>query len=769
MATNVFEPEVLTMLRSSFRNLIEAIDLDMILDMEECSLDYRLWPENQLLDSCRYDMDSESKRALDTVVKELLSSRRVVQTLLSYALDPPPPKCSPQDNRVKKYPKLSVQILVSLTCVLKVLAQDEDLLAGFFARLLGKGATESVSEGASSSSAVGNGTTGSDDDEYNSSESSDVSPKKEWTKQDATILSETKQAMLTHSPHASSWFFDEERSNHFNKILEALLEYQKGVHVVTFVRKYAFSRIVEDVDEQYPTLLHALVRGIHLHSVTELLLKMLSNGIPLRLFCYSYAGMEAYEDEREASNLDEDSIWSRAYLRFPFEEEEQQQQTQREENDTWSVDSDVVVTEENEEDDDQQHPNHPSKREQTLEWLFQSDHCIRLVRILLHRLYSALLQDWPKELEETSSHYSSTMEPGNAVEVVRSVSRVLSRLAIVSLRLTDEMESSQQLSAQPMPLSPTTFMEGRQSASARDKTQPPHKLEPEAHVIIDHMLHMLYKAYDRLFMDGNISDSELQKDAIARHSHFLAGVHFLFGAATKVLAAFLDIRVELNNWGELPSLVAVLLKYVDFGVTLLHVTPKQHLMYFGALDENRHSIQEVGTAASSSLLGLHRLQLVKFFTALVGVPHIDVQTALVQNEVLAPIIQLVFDYPNHNVLHSQIERLVVAIIRGNTDYELRQHLLDVLVPRIYQVAVDRMQGKVAPWVSYMGHVKRLAEELIAASAIQPSLCQMLKKNSWWSSFMMVNRKMSGMEDPLHHEEGKEEDEKDRMRKEKDQA
>jgi len=71
MATNVFEPEVLAMLRSSFRNLIEAIDLDMILDMEECSLDYRLWPENQLLDSCRYDMDSESKRALDTVVKEL--------------------------------------------------------------------------------------------------------------------------------------------------------------------------------------------------------------------------------------------------------------------------------------------------------------------------------------------------------------------------------------------------------------------------------------------------------------------------------------------------------------------------------------------------------------------------------------------------------------------------------------------------------------------------------------------------------------------------
>jgi hypothetical protein len=88
---------------------------------------------------------------------------------------------------------------------------------------------------------------------------------------------------------------------------------------------------------------------------------------------------------------------------------------------------------------------------------------------------------------------------------------------------------------------------------------------------------------------------------------------------------------------------------------------------------------------------------------------------------------------------------------------------------LYLVAVDRMQGKVAPWVSYMGHVKRLAEELIAASAIQPSLCQMLKKNSWWSSFMMVNRKMSGMEDPLHHEEGKEEEEKDRMRKEKDQA
>jgi hypothetical protein len=578
-----------------------------------------------------------------------LSSRRVVQTLLSYALDPPPPKCSPQDNRVKKYPKLSVQILVSLTCVLKVLAQDEDLLAGFFARLLGKGATESVSEGASSSSAVGNGTTGSDDDEYNSSESSDVSPKKEWTKQDATILSETKQAMMTHSPHASSWFFDEERSNHFDKILEALLEYQKGVHVVTFVRKYAFSRIVEDVDEQYPTLLHALVRGIHLHSVTELLLKMLSNGIPLRLFCYSYAGMEAYEDEREASNLDEDSIWSRAYLRFPFEEEEQQQ-TQREENDTWSVDSDVVGTEENEEDDDQQHPNHPSKREQTLEWLFQSDHCIRLVRILLHRLYSALLQDWPKELEETSSHYySNTMEPGNAVEVVRSVSRVLSRLAIVSLRLTDEMESSQQLSAQPMPLSPTTFMEGRQSA--RDKTQPPHKLEPEAHVIIDHMLHMLYKAYDRLFMDGNISDSELQKDAIARHSHFLAGVHFLFGAATKVLAAFLDIRVELNNWGELPSLLAVLLKYVDFGVTLLHVTPKQHLMYFGVLDENRHCIKEVGTCASSSslLLGLHRLQLVKFFTALVGVPHIDVQTALVQNGRFSLSLTYIYIYSDMDI------------------------------------------------------------------------------------------------------------------------
>lgn len=53
-------------------------------------------------------------------------------------------------------------------------------------------------------------------------------------------------------------------------------------------------------------------------------------------------------------------------------------------------------------------------------------------------------------------------------------------------------------------------------------------------------------------------------------------------------------------------------------------------------------------------------------------------------EVIAPIIRLLFDYPNHNVLHSEIERLVVVIIRGNTDFELRQHLLDVLVPQIYQ-------------------------------------------------------------------------------------
>lgn len=54
------------------------------------------------------------------------------------------------------------------------------------------------------------------------------------------------------------------------------------------------------------------------------------------------------------------------------------------------------------------------------------------------------------------------------------------------------------------------------------------------------------------------------------------------------------------------------------------------------------------------------------------------------------------------------------------------------------VAVDRMEGKIAPWLSYMGHVKRLAEELISASATQPSLCQMLKRNSWWTSFMKVN-------------------------------
>ncbi|GJD08716.1 hypothetical protein Gasu2_30040 [Galdieria sulphuraria] len=706
MTANVFENEVLTMLRSSFRNLIEAIDLDMILDMEECSLDFRLWPENELLETSRYDMDNENKVRL--------SSRRVVQTLLTYALDPPPPKCSPQDNRVKKYPKLSVQILVSVPSVLKVLAEDEDLMASFFARLLGGGVPENSSPEAASYSSVGNGT-GSDEECYVSSESSDVSPKLR-EKKDGTnekLVSQTKHALTLSSP---PWL-DDERSNHFNKILEALLEYQKGTALLTFVRNYAFSRLpyCEDMDEP-TTLLHALVRGIHLRSITELLLKMLSTGISLRLFSYSYAGVEAYEDEREASNLDEESTWSRAYLRFPFEEEVEPEAT------TYSVDSDV------EEEESQVlqvgSTNPSSKREQTLEWLFQSDNCIRLVRILLHRFI------------ENSTNVT---EPGNAVEVLRAISRVLSRLAIVNLRLTDEMDSSQEVvilhdkskgdlssasSSQPMDGKPLSSLE---------KKQDYRKLEPEAHVIVDHMLHMLYKAYDRLFMEW---DSSKRMEFIARHSQFLAGVHFLFGAATKVLAAFLDIRLELNNWGELPPLISVLLKYVEFAVNMLQIAPQQPLLYLGSLSENR--ITTSWDRPSSSWLGLHRLQLVKFFTALVGVPHIDVQSALVQAEVIAPIIQLLFDYPNHNVLHSEIERLVIAIIRGNTDYELRQNLLDVLVPKIYQVAVDRREGKIAPWLSYMGHVKRLAEELISASATQPSLCQMLKRNSWWSTFMTVN-------------------------------
>lgn len=542
-----------------------------------------------------------------------LSSRRVVQTLLSYALDPPPPKCSPQDNRVKKYPKLSVQILVSLTSVLKVLAEDEDLLASFFARLVGGGGTlENVSSGAASSQ--GNGT-GSDEEDYVSSESSDFSPKlrekKDWSKEYETMVAHTRHSLSLSN---CTWL-DEERSSHFDKILEALLEYQQGIHVLTFVRNYAFSKLpyCEDIDEQYPTLLHALVRGIHLHSTTELLLKLLSTGIPLRLFSYSYAGMEAYEDEREASNLDEDSTWSRAYLRFPFEEE-------LEHETTYSVDSDIEGME-------QGSSTHISKREQTLHWLYQNDNCIRLVRILLYRLYSALLQEWPLTQEDNNNTIENAIqsrmmtEPGDPIQVIRAVSRVLSRLAIVSLRLTDELDSqdSEILRDKPQVIACDSSI-----SSSGERNQQHRKLEPEAHVIVDHMLHMLYKAYDRLFLH---LDASKQLESIAQHSKFLAGVHFVFGAVTKVLAAFLDIRLELNNWGELPPLVSVSLKYIEFGVNMLRVTPQQSLFHIGFSSQHSNSALDRPT---SPLLGLHRLQLVKFFTALAGVPHIDVQTALVQ-------------------------------------------------------------------------------------------------------------------------------------------
>eukprot|EP00871_Galdieria_phlegrea_P001026 jgi/Galph1/1924/GphlegSOOS_G615.1 len=739
MTTNVFENEILTVLRRSFRNLIEAIDLDMILDMEECSLDFRLWPENELLETYRYESDNTSRHALDTVVKELLSSRRVVQTLLSYALDPPPPNYSPQDNRVKKYPKVSVQILVSLPCVLSVLAGDDELLASFFSRLIG--GQDIVSEAASYSS-IGNGTAS---DEA-SSDSSIVSPKlrrtrsRSFTKDFDSTCTHNKQ--LFHPP-----WFDPETESHFNKILEALLEYQKGVFLISFVRQYAFSRLpnCEEYDENYPSLLHALIRGIHLSTVTELLLRVISTGIPLRLFSYSYAGMEAYEDEREASSLDEDSTWSRACLRFSFEQNEEEVENEV----ALSLDSDV---------------EEGTRKRLAMQRRHTPDNCIRLVRILLHRLYNALTQEHCATAEENAKTNSperggnfsvDRIEPGDPVEVVRSIGRVLSRLAVMNLRVNDELDSVETLNNDTKALSISktepnaSFYRKAHEAFPLDIHSKPaidslerlsehRKLEPEAHVIMEHMLNMLLKAYERLFAETNDGE-QVELELVGSCSKLLSGVHFLFGAATKVIAAYLDTRVELNNWGEPPPLLSVMLKYVPFGVKMLRVAPKQPLLKIASHDDELVSKDNKYSSFSQfPLLGLHRLQMVKFFTALVSVPHVDVQNTLVQHEVLVPIIQLFFQYPNHNILHTDVERLIVAILRGNTAYELRMHLLDVIIPRIYQVAVDRREGKINPSVSNIGHVKRLAEELIAASAIQPSLCQMLKKNSLWSAFMGAN-------------------------------
>ncbi|CAK9237915.1 unnamed protein product, partial [Sphagnum troendelagicum] len=147
-------------------------------------------------------------------------------------------------------------------------------------------------------------------------------------------------------------------------------------------------------------------------------------------------------------------------------------------------------------------------------------------------------------------------------------------------------------------------------------------------------------------------------------------------------------------------------------------------------------------------LGIHRLKIVEFIAVLLRTNSEGARKELISSGAIQLVLKLFFDYPFNNMLHHQVENIVSSCLESNN-----QALLDHLfqdcdfVTRLLaadespyvpetQLESKPTKTKSPTKIGSLGHLTRIANRIIQASASNSTIKTHLQANPKWSDWVL---------------------------------
>ncbi|CAK9882631.1 unnamed protein product [Sphagnum jensenii] len=143
-------------------------------------------------------------------------------------------------------------------------------------------------------------------------------------------------------------------------------------------------------------------------------------------------------------------------------------------------------------------------------------------------------------------------------------------------------------------------------------------------------------------------------------------------------------------------------------------------------------------------LGIHRLKIVEFIAVLLRTNSEGARKELISSGAIQLVLKLFFDYPFNNMLHHQVENIVSSCLESNN-----QALLDHLfqdcdfVTRLlaadespYVPESKPTKTKSPTKIGSLGHLTRIANRMIQASASNSTIKAHLQANPKWSDWIL---------------------------------
>ncbi|CAM6036644.1 unnamed protein product [Sphagnum compactum] len=148
-------------------------------------------------------------------------------------------------------------------------------------------------------------------------------------------------------------------------------------------------------------------------------------------------------------------------------------------------------------------------------------------------------------------------------------------------------------------------------------------------------------------------------------------------------------------------------------------------------------------------LGIHRLKIVEFIAVLLRTNSEGARKELISSGAIQLVLKLFFDYPFNNMLHHQVESIVSSCLESNN-----QALLDHLfqdcdfVTRLLaadespyvpetQLESKPTKTKSPTKIGSLGHLTRIANRMIQASASNSTIKAHLQANPKWSDWILL--------------------------------
>jgi len=187
---------------------------------------------------------------------------------------------------------------------------------------------------------------------------------------------------------------------------------------------------------------------------------------------------------------------------------------------------------------------------------------------------------------------------------------------------------------------------------------------------------------------------------------------------------------DVTKVEELPSLLKLIVAHL----------PKLHgYLSLKTKTNNKLTVTMPLPSGEFEPLGFYRLKVIEFFAILIVTNYGSVDTEIMKIGVLTTCLNLFFQYPWNNFLHSTVEQIIQTVLDGENE-ELKIHLLRdaKLLDGICEASRENDEECAKPRGvrrGYMGHITSISTSIINIATSTPSVERLLSASDKWSNYV----------------------------------